>query len=309
MYKRFNLPRAAYVPIALLFVYLVWGANYAVIKLAVANAPPIMLAGMRCAIAGPLLLLLARLLGNRVAIPGREALVVVLSAILILVFASAAVTWAQQWVASNVAALIIASSALWLTCFGCLGAHGERPGLLHLLSLPLGLSGLAIILFFQANIAAAPIPCLLALLAAAMSLAAGSLLLRRQRLHSHPLVVAGWQACIAGLILLSLALLQQEHLRWSWTTELSWALLYLSVMGSGFAYAVYCWLAANVSPAVLGSISYVHPAIAVVLGSSLLGEQLSGGQWLGVLCVLGSIAVLALGSGGHHFRFTAKRRH
>ncbi len=48
----------------------------------------------------------------------------------------------------------------------------------------------------------------------------------------------------------------------------------LTVFGSGLAYAVYNWLIHRAKPSQLGTTAYVNPAVALMLGWSVLGEVL-----------------------------------
>ena len=47
---------------------------------------------------------------------------------------------------------------------------------------------------------------------------------------------------------------------------------YLTLASSCIAYTAYAWLAKNTTPALVGTYSYVNPAIAAVLGWWFLGE-------------------------------------
>jgi drug/metabolite transporter (DMT)-like permease len=71
------------------------------------------------------------------------------------------------------------------------------------------------------------------------------------------------------------------------------AVLYLAVFGSCIAYTAYFWLVREVSPALLGTYAYVNPAIAVLLGGALLGEQLGSSQILGALVILAAVVLVS----------------
>ncbi|GAB3370646.1 hypothetical protein GCM10027567_04490 [Spongiibacter taiwanensis] len=216
-----------------------------------------------------------------------DYLVMGLSGVLVLVVASVTVTWAQQWVPSGVSAVIMASSAVWLTVFGALGKRGERPTVLQWFSLFLGLVGLLVVLSRgRSDPIAMPIGPALAVLGAAMSMALGTLLMRRRPINCHPVMAAGIQSCVAGGLLVLVCTASWDDLHWHWSTSLFMEVAYLSIFGSGIAYVLYCWLATQVAPSKLSSVVYVSPAVAVLIGFAFLGEVLSPLQWLGIGAIL-----------------------
>lgn len=276
------------VGLAFLSIYLIWGTNYAALKLAVDQASPLLIAGSRAIVAGPLLLLAGLMMGKSLPTRARDYFVIGLSGVLVLVMASVMVTWAQQWVPSGVSAVIMASSAIWLTVFGALGHGGERPTRRQWFSLILGLSGLLIVLTKgrQAGPLDMPLWPALAVLGAAMAMALGTLLMRRRPTNCHPVIAAGLQSSVAGLILALVCAASWGDLHWYWSRSLLVEVAYLAIFGSGVAYVLYCWLATQVAPSQLSSVVYVSPAVAVLIGFAFLGEVLSPLQWLGIGAIL-----------------------
>src|SRR6476619_7122405 len=125
-------------------VYLVWGSTYLAIRYAVATLPPLLMAGARFVIAGAILLLWARVRGNRR--PTRaDWLTGLVSGALLLLGGNGAVVWAEQRVPSGIAALLVAVVPLWMVLIDWLRPGGRRPAVPVFVGLGLGLVGLGLL--------------------------------------------------------------------------------------------------------------------------------------------------------------------
>jgi drug/metabolite transporter (DMT)-like permease len=282
------------VALAFITVYLVWGSTYLAIRIGVHNLPPALFAGARFAAAGLLLLLYASLARQPWPRGVREWRAILVVAVLLLVGANGLVVWGEQWVPSNQAALLAASTALWLAGFGLLGRDGDNLSPRRLLGLALGFAGVVLLLLPRNGFVFEHLGGQLAILAAALSWAAGSIYVKRARPATPPIMSAALQSLAAGMLLTVIGLASGEAGRWTWEREALLALAYLVVFGSCLAYAAYVWLLHEVSPAALGTYAYVNPAVAVVLGAWILGEDLRGTQFFGMLVVLGGVMLVSL---------------
>lgn len=77
----------------------------------------------------------------------------------------------------------------------------------------------------------------------------------------------------------------------AWPAEVApeaW-LLYLGVVTAALALLAFSWGAARLTPTALTVATLVEPLTAVALSAILLGEHLSGWQWLGGALLMGSI--------------------
>ncbi|MGH6961807.1 MAG: EamA family transporter, partial [Dongiaceae bacterium] len=125
-----TLSRRSQVALALGIVYVVWGSSYLAIRIGVGELPPYLLAGLRFILAGLILLGWARRRGLPWPTRAGDWRSLVIAAVTMLVLGNGLVTWAEQWVPSNQAALIVAGSALWIAWFGTFGTRGESIGAL-----------------------------------------------------------------------------------------------------------------------------------------------------------------------------------
>lgn len=275
-------------------VYIVWGSTYLGIRIAVQDLPPGLLAGVRFILAG--LVLGALALARRQAPPrtaGEWGTTTIL-AVAFIVLGNGVVTWAQQWVPSNQAALIIASSALFTAWFGTFGRRGVALNGMTRLGLFAGLGGTALMVWPEGSAADVPGGDLLwpkaAILLSTLAWSWGVMYSRNSQVAMKPLMFAACQMLIGGGILTLIGIWNGELARWTWTLPGIGGLLYLTVFGSCLAYTTYMWLLNHTTPARLGTVAYVNPAIATLLGWWVVDEKLTGLQFAGMAVILASVA-------------------
>src|SRR5512135_3123702 len=107
---------------ALATIYIVWGSTYLAIRFAVETIPPFLMAGTRFLVSGLILYVWRRAAGDQppTARQWRAAIIV---GLLLLLGGNGVVSWAEQHVASGVAALMVATIPLWMVLIDAL-----RPG-------------------------------------------------------------------------------------------------------------------------------------------------------------------------------------
>ncbi|MDD3763298.1 MAG: EamA family transporter [Nevskiales bacterium] len=282
------------VALAFLTVYLVWGSTYLAIRVGVHDLPAVLFAGVRFLLAAPLMLAYAWWRGGRLPTRPRDWLTIAATALMMLVGANGLVTWSEQWIESNQAALIVATSALWMAWFGTWGRRGEALSRLTVAGLLFGFLGVALLVGAGLSMQLAPAPAYAALLLSPILWAGGSVVSRRYPVGCSPLMTAALQMLMTGLVMGGLGLARGEWQQWQPTASAMGALLYLVIFGSCLAYGAYFWLVHEVTPAQLGTYAYVNPAVAVLLGWWLLGESMHMPQILGTLVVLVGVLLVTV---------------
>jgi drug/metabolite transporter (DMT)-like permease len=289
-------PRTLNVIVAFAIVYLVWGSTYLAIRVGVAHLPVALFAGVRFLVAGVLMFAYARLRGGSVPATVAEWRNIVICSLLLLVGANGTVTWSEQWIQSNQAALLVATSALWLAGLGTLGARGEGLSRLTLAGLLLGFAGVAVLVSSGLSMRAAPVSAYLGISLSPLMWAGGSIWSRRHPVGASPIMTAALQTVVAGVVLTTLGLSLGESARWSWDLRDMLVLAYLIVFGSCIAFGAYIWLVHEVTPARLGTYAYVNPVVAVVLGWWFLGETLNPTQVLGTVIIIAGVVIVTIAS-------------
>jgi drug/metabolite transporter (DMT)-like permease len=118
-----------------------------------------------------------------------------------------------------------------------------------------------------------------AIVASTLAWSWGVMYSRNSTVTMKPLMFTACQMLIGGVVLLAVGLPTGEAVRWTWTLAGIGGLLYLTVFGSCIAYATYMWLIKHTTPARLGTVAYVNPAIATLLGWWVLDESLTRCSW------------------------------
>lgn len=279
-------------------IYLIWGSTFLAIRYAVASLPPFLMAGARFGVAGLLLFVVARLLGAQLP-SRRQWFDAGIIGTCMLVVGNGGVTWAEQVIPSGVTALIIALIPLWLVIFDWLRPAGVRPRPLVFVGLAVGFVGVALLVGGGAKYVTGAYGWgVAALVVASMSWAIGSLISRRARKPSSPLMAVAIQMIAGGVITVGLGLATGEAGQFSLerVTALSaWSWLYLCLAGSLVGYTAYVWLLQVSTPARVSTYAYVNPLIAVLLGCTIGREPFSQQLLLAACLIVAAVGLIVRG--------------
>ena len=282
-------PNRSRVLLALAAVYLSWGSTYLGIKFALESLPPLFLMGVRFFLFGIVVYVFLRLRGAPA--PGRvEWWWSAVIGTFLMLGGSASVSYAEQWVASGLAALVLATTPLWTVLFA--GIWGRWPNRLEWTGLVVGLGGV-VVLNLSGDLRAHPIGAVLLVLAA-ISWAFGSVWSRRVPLPKGMMAGAA-QMITGGAIVMAVGFAMGERITALPTWRSVMAVLYLGVVGSLVGFSAYTYLLGRVRPALATSYAYVNPVIAVLLGAWLLGERIEGTSVIAMLIILVGVVLVALG--------------
>lgn len=276
------------VPVALVALYLVWGSTYLAIRVGLHSYPPFAMAALRFAIAGALLYAFLRLRGAPAptALQWRNAAV---AGTLLLGFGNGLVCFGEQSVSSGIAAVAVASVPLFAALFG--GLYGEWPHRRETVGLVIGFLGV-VLLNFGSGMQGSPLGAI-ALEAAAMSWAFGSVWSRRQDMPAGPMNVAAQMLCGSAALAL-MAALAGERLPARPALDATLALAYLVVAGSFIGFSAYLYLLRTVRPALATSYAYVNPPVAVLFGVLLAGERVGPLDLAGMAVILAGVMIITL---------------
>lgn len=149
-----------------------------------------------------------------------------------------------------------------------------------------GLSGIALLVLTPA--ARLDTLGILAGLAGAVSMAFGTVLSRKWQPPVSALTFTAWQLTAGGLLLLPVALVMEPPLPALTTANIT-GFVWLGLIGGAFAQLLWFRGIARLEPAIVASLSFLSPVMAVTLGWALLGQALTPPQIVAILIVMGSI--------------------
>ncbi len=132
------------------------------------------------------------------------------------------------------------------------------------------------------------------MLAAAIAMALGTVLIRFACKNSDPVAVTGWHMMVGSLPLLIWHFLEEEvPLLPNWST-FEWGLMaYASLLGSALAYGLFFWFANREELTTFSTLAFLTPVFALASGGIWLGERLHSLQWVGVFLVLVSVVLVS----------------
>jgi drug/metabolite transporter (DMT)-like permease len=279
-------------------VYLVWGSSFLFGKIAVANLPPALFSGIRFTFAGMVLMLFARFYRGdqwpkqlinwqHTAIAG-----------FFMVFINNGLgTWSLQYIPSNQAALLTGTSAFWIAGLGVFGRRGHPLTRWAVVGLVIGFGGAALMLIPRGPLSSASALGQVCVLTGSLAWSVGTLYYRSIETHLSTLMFMAMQMLLGGLMLLLVGILHGDVAHFAPNTAGLVAMAYLTFFSSCLAYTAYGWLAVNATPAVIGTYSYVNPAIAAFLGWQFLHEHLSSIQLIGMVIIIIGVSILTLPGG------------
>ena len=284
--------------LCLLIVYLVWGSSFLFTKIAVANLPPALFAGIRFVTAGVLLALIAEFYGHS-RLPTRliEWRHVTIAGFFMVFVSNGLNTWSIQFLGSNEAALLNGTSAFWIAGLGVFGKRGHPLTKSAVLGLVIGFIGAVMMLVPKGPIFSKASLAQLGILTACASWSLGTLYYRSITTQLSSMMFMALQMLMGGLMLLALALGRGDSMHWPPNAPGLISLCYLTFLSSGLAYTAYGWLTMNTSPTILSTYSYVNPAIAALLGWLVLHEHLSGLQLIGMAVIIVGVCILTVPGG------------
>ena len=199
-----------------------------------------------------------------------------------------ATTFAEQWIESGLAAVLVATVPLWTTLM--VSAGGKKPSKQEWIGIFVGLFGV-LLLNAEDNLQANPMGALLLLLAP-ISWALGSALSKRLELPKGSMGFAS-EMLMGAAVLFVLALLRGEQITTPPDTSAIIAWLYLAIFGSLIAFSAYMYLLQTVNVTLATSYAYVNPVVAVFLGVLVAGETISTFGMVAVGVILSAVVIIS----------------
>jgi len=190
------------------------------------------------------------------------------------------VCWAQRWVPSGIAALLVATTPFWMTVLPWMVGTAARPGLRSFAGIAVGMTGVGLLFLTPvgtADLADVALGSLL-ILVASLSWAVGSLCTRTQPLPASPWMSSAAQMLCGSVGLATVSAVHGDvgHFDPALVSLRSaLALAYLVLIGAIVGFGAFVYLLRHTTMARLSTYAFVNPVVAVLLGWLVLGEPLT----------------------------------
>lgn len=274
---------------AFAIVYIVWGSTYLFNYLAIQTIPPFLMSGSRFFTAGVLLFSYAYWRNRQWPSPlhWRNAFFL---GILFLAVGTGGVVWAEQYVATGIASLVVALEPL-VVIFMMWGILHKRPAFKSLVGVGLGILGMVILVGqteFTAN--TNTLIGIGAILISILSWGYASVAMPKYEMPKSRLQSTAIQMIAGGLSLLLFSFITGEYRSFSFetlTAQSVWSWVYLIIFGSIIAFSCFNFLLLKVSPDKVATTNYVNPVVALWMGWMFNNEILSNQSLLaaGILLI------------------------
>jgi len=279
--------------IALIALYIVWGSTYLAIRFAVETIPPFLHAGMRFLISGLILVIWRRAAGDEMPTrPQWKSLAII--GTLLLLGGNGLVSFAEQRIASGIAALIVGTVPLWLVLIEALRPGGVKPTWQGIVGLVVGFGGIYLLIGPSELTGKLQFDTIgtVAVIFASFFWSLGSIYSRSAKLPKSALMNTGAEM-VAGSIpifLVSLVLGEWQTFSIAQVSTESWlGLIYLITFGSMVGFVAYIWLLQNAPISLVATYAYVNPLVAVLLGNWFAQEALTSRILLAAGIIIGSV--------------------
>jgi len=291
-----SMPRPSRVLIffAFLAVYIIWGTTYLAIRYGLLGMKPFVLTTLRYGLAAIILFSWCGV--RKLKLPNkRNAKVLIISGLLMLVGGTGLVVMGEQYINSGAAATIIATEPLMFLLLDKKNYRSYSPAIF--IGMVLGFTGIYIFTHFASqgsdalSIGAANIVKGTALLlVSALFWVLGTLYLSNLKDNdAAPLAGAAWQqtAGAAGCLIIGLVRGDWASFHPSQVPAAAWAgLAWLLFMGTLVGFLAFMFLVRVQPPAIVSTHTYINPIVAVIVGWLFAGESIGGPQLLALGMVL-----------------------
>ena len=286
---------------AILTLYVVWGSTYLAIRIAVDTLPPFVMAAVRFATAGLVMLAVVAIVrrGSLVRPTRRELRDSAIVGTCLMFGGMGLVSWGEQTVPSGIAGVLVAMMPVWVAVYGRAFLR-ERLPRLAVAGIGIGIVGVAVLVGRSVTIEGSLDPAgILALIISPMAWAAGATFsAHRARLPDDPFLATGLEMLSGSIVLAVAALVTGEVTAFrpsDVSTDSLLASVYLTAVGSLVAFTAFAWVIRHAPLPLVATYAFVNPIIAVVLGSLLLHEAVGPIQLVagGVIIVGVALIILA----------------
>lgn len=263
--------------LALGIVCLLWGTTWVATKQGVRHMPPLQLSGIRQLLAGTLYIIYFVAKGAKWP-RGREWYTIGVLSFLNILCSNGLTTWGVQYISAGLGAIIAATFPLWMVIIGLFSSK-ERIPTAALKGFLLGFGGICLIFYEHLHDFLNPefLFGISISISAAWTWALGTIFTKREARDFNPYFSLGLQMFLAGAALLSTSYVTGNIIPASDIPWQSWAAIgYLVIFGSVVAFVAYIYALQHLSVEQMSIYAYMNPIVAVILGSLLFGEHLTG---------------------------------
>lgn len=201
------------------------------------------------------------------------------------------ISWGQQAIDSSVAAILDATVPLFTIVIAHFFLDDDKMTVFKVTGLLIGFIGVVILLSKDVGESASSIMGQAAVVLASMFYAISGIFIRRKTQNTPGYIRSGIPLLSATFIMWPFAVITESPIQFP-QLGITWiSLLFLGIVGSGFAFVLAYYLIHEIGPTKLSLVTYIFPLGGVILGVVFLNEQMTWQILLGGTLIVASLAV------------------
>jgi drug/metabolite transporter (DMT)-like permease len=274
-----------------------WGSSYLWIKIALETVPPLTLIAGRLVLAS--IFLWAVVLLTREPLPrsARQYGHLFVMAIVNIVIPFILIAEGERSIDSALASILNATVPLFVIVLAPLFLPDERITPARILGLAIGFAGVVLLVAPDlVNVSDADLTGELMLLGSSLCYGIGNVYAKRNVKGLAPRIPALFQVFLATLVIVPMALvIDQPFATVRPSPDAVFAIAWLGILGSGFAYLCYFTILATWGATRTSMVAYLLPVVGIALGAIVLQDPVTLNRVLGAVLVIAGIALVNSG--------------
>lgn len=271
---------------------LIWGSTWLVIAEGLEDLPPFTSAALRFLTAGILFALIAPRLHRREGGLRPGLGLVCTQGLLNFALPYGVLYWCEQTLPSGLVSVLWAIYPTLVAVLTPWILPHERAGGRQWLGLMIGFLGVAVL--FRTDLGSLGPRAwgtAMLLMVSPISSAFGSLLIKARGSACSSVLLNRDGMLLGGVLLSLVAWTTERGAEFHWSPRALGSIAYLAVFGTVVTFGLYFWLLRSTRANGMALIAYVTPGVALLLGTTLGGEAIHLSTCLGLVGILGGVAV------------------
>lgn len=272
--------------VAALVVVVLWGGNFVAAKVAITDVPPYFVTAIRFA-------LLSLLLSPFLKVPKSAARDIIGYALIMGVGHFAIMFYALQYLDISTSGIVLQLGTPFVVLLAWLMLK-EKFGIWRMAGMGIAFSGIVVLIGVPT--VGVDVPSLLVLVVAAFMWALGSIR-AKQIPDISPFSLIAWMALIAAPLTLGMSYVWEadQMLRLENAESRFWiALIYMTLASSIAGYGLWYWLLKRYDVTAVAPYNLLVPLIAVALGVTIMGDELTATKIIGGGMILAGVALITV---------------
>ena len=201
------------------------------------------------------------------------------------------ISWGQQAIDSSVAAILDATVPLFTIVIAHFLLDDDKITVFKVTGLLIGFIGVVILLSKDVGESSGSVMGQAAVVIASMFYAISGIFIRRKTQNTPGYIRSGIPLLSATFIMWPFAFITESPIQIP-QLGITWiSLLFLGIVGSGFAFVLAYYLIHEIGPTKLSMVTYIFPLGGIILGVVFLDECMTWQILLGGVLILASLAV------------------